>query len=176
MVELRGAEAGATAVGKQRGGESEEGTWWAFGKGWIMFSIYASSMAVSCTVFACGSRVSSNVVPEARALHAAAAGGSVRRRSKLDITEGRTCQLAREPVPPKQQRPPQFAGPRALESYITIIIYVPCELLLTLTHVTLTSAMLWSADLSAKQCEAGRDSLPLRRSLLPDLRRKHTLT
>lgn len=32
-MELLGAEAGAMAVGKQRGGEREEGTWWAVGKG-----------------------------------------------------------------------------------------------------------------------------------------------
>ena len=47
--------------------------------------------------------------------------------------------------------PPQFAGQRALKSYITIIICLQCEHLLVLTHVTLTSAMLWSGDLSARR-------------------------
>jgi hypothetical protein len=83
-------------------------------KGWIVCSMNESSTAVRCTLFACGASVSKNAVPQARTLHAAAAGGSFGRRSKLDITEGPHLPVGAWAAAPTQQwrRPAVHTRPR----------------------------------------------------------------
>lgn len=81
-------------------------------------------------------------------------------------SEGRTCQLAREPIPPKQQRAPAVHSTTyhkvVQDSYRSAV----SEYFVILTNVVSTSATLYHVTRWTWESSPVMDSLPLCRSLL----------